>query len=178
MDGIYKNGELCLIPSNEREENMFNRINTVCNADKVIALKNGVRVMLLTNLDFDKGLINGSCGVVEEIDEDYVRVHFDNGITENIEKHDFEFYNNEILVAVRKQYPLRLAYGITIHKSQGMSLDKLVVDCSQIFEKGQVYVALSRIKTLNGLYLHNFNPKKVMVDEKVSEFYKNLQSQI
>lgn len=173
-DGIYKNGEICLNPENEREENMFRRINTVCNADKVIYLKNGVRVMLLTNLDFDKGLINGSCGVVEAIEDDCVKVRFDNGISERIEQHDFEFYNNETPVAVRKQYPLRLAYAITIHKSQGMSLDKLVVDCARIFEKGQVYVALSRIKTLNGLYLRNFNPLKVMVDEKVCEFYKTL----
>ena len=56
-----------------------------------------------------------------------------------------------------------------------MSLDKLVVDCSRIFEKGQAYVALSRIKTLNGLYLRNFNPAKVMVDNTVVEFYKNLK---
>lgn len=55
-----------------------------------------------------------------------------------------------------------------------MSLDKLVVDCTRIFEKGQAYVALSRIKTLNGLYLRNFNPAKVMTDEKVVEFYKTL----
>jgi hypothetical protein len=95
-------------------------------------------------------------------------------ITPNIEKHDFEFYNKDVLIAVRKQFPLRLAYGITIHKSQGMSLDKLAVDCSRIFEEGQAYVAISRIKTLEGLYLYNFTPKKVMVDGKVVEFYQNL----
>lgn len=79
------------------------------------------------------------------------------------------------MIAIRRQFPLRLAYGITIHKSQGMSLDKLVVDCSRIFEKGQAYVALSRIKTLDGLYLRNFNPAKVMVDDTVVEFYKTLK---
>ncbi len=173
-DGIYKGKELIETAQNERDENIFKRIDMVCNAEKNIALKLGVRVMLLTNLSFEDGLINGSCGVVEEINDDYVLVKFDNGVTSQITKHDFEFYNNEVLIAVRKQFPLRLAYGITIHKSQGMSLDKLVVDCSRIFEKGQAYVALSRIKTLEGLYLFNFNPQKVMVDEKVVDFYQTL----
>lgn len=173
-DGIYKGKELIKKAENERDENILKRIDVVCNAEKSIALKLGVRVMLLTNLSFEDGLINGSCGVVEEITDDYVLVEFDNGVTSQITKHDFEFYNNDVLIAVRKQFPLRLAYGITIHKSQGMSLDKLVVDCSRIFEKGQAYVAFSRIKTLDGLYLFNFNPQKVMVDEKVVDFYQTL----
>lgn len=173
-DVIYRNGEPIETPKTDSDFTILRRIDDVCNADKIISLKEGVRVMLLTNLDFDKGLINGSCGVVDEITDNYVRVLFDNGVISNVARHDFEFYNNEVLIAARKQFPLRLAYGITIHKSQGMSLDKLVVDCSRIFERGQIYVALSRIKTLAGLYLHGFNPNKVMVDEKVCEFYKHL----
>lgn len=175
IDGVYKGEKLVENPTNIREENILKRIDVVCSAEKSISLKIGVRVMLLINYDFEKGLINGSCGEVKEINEDYILVYFDNGQCAKITRHDFEFYNNEKLIALRKQFPLRLAYGITIHKSQGMSLDKLVVDCSRIFEKGQAYVALSRIKTLNGLYLHNFNPAKVMVDNTVVEFYKNLK---
>lgn len=174
IDGIYKGEELIEQPTNAREEHILKRIDVVCRAEKSISLKVNARVMLLINLDFDKGLINGSCGNVLEIDDDYIMILFDNGVTSKIKRHDFEFYNNEVLIAIRRQFPLRLAYGITIHKSQGMSLDKLVVDCSKIFEKGQAYVALSRIKTLEGLYLRNFNPYKVMVDEKVVEFYKTL----
>ena len=175
IDGVYKGEKLIENPTNLREENILKRIDVVCSAEKSISLKIGVRVMLLINYDFEKGLINGSCGEVKEISEDYILVYFDNGQCAKITRHDFEFYNNEKLIALRRQFPLRLAYGITIHKSQGMSLDKLVVDCSRIFEKGQAYVALSRIKTLNGLYLHNFNPAKVMVDNTVVEFYKNLK---
>lgn len=174
IDGVYKGEKLIENPTNLREENILKRIDVVCSAEKSISLKIGVRVMLLKNLDFDKGLINGSCGEVKEINDEYVLVYFDNGQSTKITRHDFEFYNNEKLIALRRQFPLRLAYGITIHKSQGMSLDKLVVDCSRIFEKGQAYVALSRIKTLNGLYLQNFNPAKVMTDEKVVEFYRTL----
>lgn len=99
----------------------------------------------------------------------------DNGQQSKIFKYDFEFYNNEKLTALRRQFPLRLAYGITIHKSQGMPLDKLFVDCSKIFEKGQAYAALSRIKTLNGLYIRSFSPAKVMTDDTAAEFYKNLK---
>ena len=175
FDGVYKGEKLVENPTNLREENILKRIDVVCSAEKSISLKIGVRVMLLINLDFEKGLINGSCGEVREINSDYILVYFDNGQSTKITRHDFEFYNNEKLIALRRQFPLRLAYGITIHKSQGMSLEKLVVDCSRIFEKGQAYVALSRIKTLNGLYLRNFNPAKVMVDNTVVEFYKNLK---
>ena len=56
-----------------------------------------------------------------------------------------------------------------------MTLDKLVVDCSRIFERGQAYVAMSRVKTLEGLYLKNFSKDKVMVDEKVADFYSHLE---
>ena len=143
-------------------------------ADKLISLKLGARVMLLINLNFEKGLINGSCGTILEIGYDYILIKFDNGVDEKIQRHEFEFYKNDKLIASRKQFPLCLAYGITIHKSQGMTLDKLFVDCTRIFEKGQIYVALSRIKTLNGLFLKNFNPNKVKVDNRVIEFYKQI----
>ena len=149
-------------------------IDKVCRVDKQIKLKVGARVMLMTNLDFEKCLINGSCGNVIGINRDCILVKFDNGVLEEIKKHEFEFYRNDVLIATRKQFPLRLAYGITIHKSQGMSLDKLVVDGHNIFAEGQVYVALSRIRTLNGLYLVNFEPEKIKVNEKVAEFYRKL----
>lgn len=175
IDGIYKGQKFVENPISEKDNNILKRIDVLCRAEKSISLKVNARVMLLINLDFDKGLINGSCGNVREIDENYVIVDFDNGVKSKITRHDFEFYNNDVLIAMRKQFPLRLAYAVTIHKSQGMSLDKLYVDCSRIFEKGQAYVALSRIKTLNGLYLRNFNPTKVMVDNKVVSFYESLK---
>ena len=138
-------------------------------------LKLGARVMLLMNMDFNKGLINGACGVIQKFNDKSIVIKFDNGIEAAIPQNTFEYYYNDRVVAQRIQYPLRLAYGITIHKSQGMTLDKLVVDCARIFERGQAYVAMSRVKTLNGLYLKNFEPTKVFVDSKVAKFYENLQ---
>ena len=70
------------------------------------------------------------------------------------------------------QYPLKLAYGITIHKSQGMTLENVVVDCNRIFEEGQAYVALSRVKKLEGLYLKGFSADKIKANQKVVDFYK------
>lgn len=147
-----------------------------CKAPSALELKEGCRVMLLKNLNFNKGLINGACGTVRELkkseDEEIILVQFDNGVEEVISKHVFEAYRDGEVVVSREQYPLRLAYGITIHKSQGMTLDKLIVDCNRIFECGQVYVALSRIKSLEGLYLKSFNPKKVWANEEVLKFYQ------
>lgn len=147
-----------------------------CKAPSALELKKGCKVMLLKNLNFNKGLINGACGTVLELDEDLIIVKFDNGVEEAIAKQTFEAYRDGEIVVSREQYPLRLAYGITIHKSQGMTLDKLIVDCSRIFECGQIYVALSRIKTLEGLYLKFFDPNKVVANKDVIEFYNSLRN--
>ncbi|MFA6989406.1 MAG: PIF1 family DEAD/DEAH box helicase [Candidatus Gastranaerophilaceae bacterium] len=145
-----------------------------CKAPQRLELKEGCKVMLLKNHNFAKCLINGSCGTVHEVRENSILVKFNNSIEELIPMHTFEYYRDGELVASRDQYPLRLAYGITIHKSQGMTLDELVVDCNKIFECGQAYVALSRIKTIEGLYLRSFHPNKVVVNEEVVNFYDSL----
>lgn len=157
-----------------------------CKAPCALELKEGCRVMLLKNLNFNKGLINGATGTIIELrknkegkveeDEEVILVQFDNGIEEVISKHIFEAYRDGEVVISREQYPLRLAYGITIHKSQGMTLDKLIVDCNRIFECGQAYVALSRIKSIDGLYLKSFNPQKVWANQEVLNFYQKLKS--
>ena len=77
-----------------------------------------------------------------------IDVLFDNGLRLNLEPIDFEYNQEGKPKIVRSQYPLRLAYGITIHKSQGMTFDTLVVNFSRIFDYGQAYVALSRARTL------------------------------
>ena len=150
-------------------------ILSYCKVEEKISLKVGSRVMLLVNLNFETGLINGSCGTVIEINNDDILIRFDNGINEHIQRYEFEFYKNDKLIATRKQFPLSLAYAITTHKSQGMTLDRLFVDFSRFFENGQTYVALSRVKTLEGLHISNFNPQKIKVDEKIVEFYKSLK---
>ena len=174
-DGAYRGSKLVTEGFTESENYILEIFSKNCRAEKEIALKLGARVMLLVNMDFNKGLINGACGVIQGFNQDTISIKFDNGIVSNIPKHKFEYYYNERVVAERMQYPLKLAYGITIHKSQGMTLDRLVVDCARIFERGQSYVAMSRVKTLEGLYLKNFEPEKVLVDNRVAEFYENIK---
>ena len=175
LDAVYRGNKAVYDNFTENEQYVLDIFGKNCRVEKNIALKLGARVMLLTNMDFNKGLINGSCGIITEFNESTITVKFDNGITYPVPKHTFEYYYHDKLAAERLQFPIRLAYGITIHKSQGMTLDKLVVDCSRIFEKGQAYVAISRVKTLEGLFLKSFSPDKVLVDEKVANFYEKLE---
>ena len=78
-----------------------------------------------------------------------------------------------------QQIPLVLSWAITTHKSQGLSIEKALIDIgSSIFEYGQTYVALSRVKSLEGLYLTKVNPSKIKAHPRVVEFYKQFKKQI
>ncbi len=181
-DKIHKKKEVIEVNKDNSQKSLskydlmtLEMFDKYCKAPQILELKEDCKVMLLKNHNFAKGLINGSCGIVLKIEENSILVKFDNGIEESISKNTFEYYREGELVSSRDQYPLRLAYGITIHKSQGMTLDELVVDCNRIFECGQAYVALSRIKTLAGLYLRSFNPNKIVVNEEVINFYDSIK---
>lgn len=162
----------------------INDLDKGCRAPKVLKLKIGCRVMLLKNINVKANLANGSCGEVVSIQEDAIEVHFDCGKNVCIYQEEFELIKAQghkatgasIKKIVRKQYPLRLAYGITIHKSQGMTFDELVVHCDKIFADGQAYVALSRTKSLQGLYPLCFDPNKVTINSAVADFYNSFNS--
>ena len=84
-----------------------------------------------------------------------------------------DFPDNNIEGLVYSYIPLKYAWAITIHKCQGMTLDLCVMDLGKdIFEAGQIYVALSRVKSLDGLYLIDFNPNKIITKTKVKQFYE------
>lgn len=119
-------------------------------------------------------LFHGSCGTVLELTNDYIKITFDNGVTTNIEPTEFEYIKEGLTKIRRTQYPLRLAYGITIHRSQGMTFDKLIVNFNRIFDYGQAYVALSRTRTAEGLIIKDFNPQKIIANKEVIEFYEEI----
>ena len=122
-------------------------------------------------IDVEKGLTNGSRGVVVNLSKDIVSVKFMNGMIFNIERHDFIYEEDDKILATRKQFPLQLAYCLTIHKCQGSTLDCAIIDIGySVFEKHMVYVALSRVRCLDGLYLKAFQPSKIKVDQKVMNF--------
>jgi ATP-dependent DNA helicase PIF1 len=100
-------------------------------------------------------------------------VCFDNGVSEIISKSEWELELDNAKV-ISSQLPLMLAYSITIHKSQSLSLDKAILDLADCFCNHMVYVALSRIKSLDGLFLKSFNPNKITVNKKLLDYVNNL----
>ena len=133
------------------------------------------QVMLIANAFPDQGLVNGSRGVIVDFcsQTELPIVEFVNGVRRLIGNHawpveDYEFVS-------RSQIPLRLGYSITVHKCQGSTLDAALVDVGTgIFEYGQAYVALSRVRSLDALYVHDFDPTAFRVHSKVKQFYEKL----
>lgn len=148
--------------------------NTPC--AQTIQLKKGVTVMCTYNIDMDNGICNGSQGVIIDVigDTPSTRtpiVKFHNGKVIPIPK---QYWQSEEYPCIAVgQIPLCLAYALTIHKMQGTTLTMAEIDIGRtVFEYGQIYVALSRIKSLDGLYILNFHPHKIKANPKVIAFYK------
>lgn len=156
--------------------------------EKTVKLKVGALVMCTVNMDVDKGICNGSQGVVigyseansVNLPEDVVRkttgpliipvVQFSNGVVMKVAPHQRQ--SEEYPCIVVSQIPLCLAWALTIHKIQGATLDMAEMDIGRsIFAEGQSYVALSRVKTLDGLFLSEFNSTKIKANPLVVEFY-------
>ncbi len=146
---------------------------------KDLKLAIGCQVVLLINMDTDLGLVNGARGIVTGFSSsnDPI-VKFNNGEIKIIEKYNWIYEENENQLIERIQYPLKLAWAISIHKSQGMSMDLVEIDIGEsIFEYGQSYVALSRVKTLEGLYISKFQPKNIKINPLVKDYYNKLSNE-
>jgi ATP-dependent DNA helicase PIF1 len=140
---------------------------------ETLTLKKGAKVMLIVNLSLDEGLVNGSQGTVVELDKENVTVQFVNGMRRKIGYYIWKSEEDETLQI--QMLPFILCWAISIHKIQGATLDVIDVDIgNQIFESGQAYVALSRVKTLDGLYISEFNMSKIKVHPDVKTFYETL----
>ena len=156
-----------------------------------LKLKEGAQVMFVKN-DFKKRWVNGTIGKVHSLDDESIKVE----IVDNNKKyvysvgqetweikrykvnHETKSIDTEI-VGSFTQYPLKLAWAVTIHKSQGLTFDKVVINLgSGAFSHGQAYVALSRCKTLDGIVLSTkIHPSDVIVDQRVKEYYKNKEEE-
>ena len=147
--------------------------------DEKLVLKVGAQVMCVANIDMEGPypIVNGSQGIVVEFVKDLPLVQFRDGQKRIIGKHR---WSSETIESVGvQQIPLIHAWAITIHKAQGVTLELAQIDAgSNIFECGQTYVALSRVKSLEGLYLTALNPGKIKVNKKVQEFYSNLNHKV
>jgi hypothetical protein len=139
-----------------------------CLSPEKLELKVGAKVMFTKN-NPDKGFVNGTTGTILEFKYDIPRVQVASGMVIDVEPMDWSVQDQGKILASITQIPLRLAWAITIHKSQGMSLDAAIMDLSQVFEYGQGYVALSRVRTLSGLHVIGYNDRALQVHPRVQE---------
>lgn len=169
-----------------------------CLAPSELILKEGCQVMLLANLDVAAGLVNGSLGHVvafeietESAETDAFKtpeivpvVKFLNGLqmqiprrmwkVEDYTKIDRNTDRHPVL-AWFEQFPLKVAYALTIHKTQGLTLDAAKIYLDKCFAPGQAYVALSRVKSLDGLFIESGNRHSIKTSKKALEFYEREQ---
>ncbi len=154
--------------------NIEDRIKKSCNAPTVVQLCKGAQVMLLYNLDIEMKLVNGSRGVVVDFIDDFPVVKFLNGESRLICNHAWSITDKNKTIVTIEQIPLRVAYAVTVHKCQGITIDLAEIDLKGFFEYGQAYVALSRVRTLNGLSLRNFDKSYIKAHPRVVKYYKNI----
>lgn len=150
---------------------------------KTIVIKIGAKIMIRRNIDVSIGLINGTIAHVISVTRDLdtreiksLTIALASGTEYTIDRVStkFEIMNGAFIH--RDQFPVSLSYGITIHKSQGLTLNNVVMDIgSTLFTCGQAYVALSRVRSLEGLHLINFNPQSIKVQELALIEYNRLR---
>ncbi|SMB81425.1 Helicase [Pasteurella testudinis DSM 23072] len=151
-------------------------------ADECIELKLGAQVMFTKN-DRNRCYVNGTMGRVTDLSDHHIIVTTDRGISIDVPKErwdniDYSIKDGEVVedvIGYYEQYPLRLAFAITIHKSQGLTFSQIAVDAKDAFVPGQVYVALSRCRTLDGIIIKTpISPETIRTDNRV-DVYINKQ---
>jgi len=157
--------------------------------DYQLVLKVGARVMFVKNDQSGEGrYFNGKIGTVKSLDKDEIVVQFDDD-TESVKVERYLWENKrfslnettreieENIIGTFSHFPLKLAWAVTVHKSQGLTFDKAVIDLSSAFAPGQVYVALSRLRTIGGLLLSTkLRPNDLNIDSFVSRYTRQKAS--
>ena len=176
---ITKNDRIKRLEFTDKDIQMeldFLASNLMC--EKEMKLKIGSQVMCIINVKSEQGdvlICNGSQGIIKEFCSftGAPKVKYNNGIEMLLSSNVWP--SDNIPGIGVSQIPLILAWALTIHKSQGATMDAAEIDVgSGIFECGQTYVALSRVKSLDGLYLTSFDAQKIRVNKKVKEYYESL----
>lgn len=185
---IKEHYELPLLTKQEKEKRKLfdnkdieielNYMKSNLNCDTELKLKVGAQVMCIVNMELPSGetLCNGTRGIIVRINDKNIPIVKFNNIKETIM--GYYIWESENIPGIGiSQIPLILAWALTIHKSQGSTLEVAEIDVgSGIFECGQSYVALSRVKSLEGLFLTSFDPTKIRVHKKVQDFYEKLNN--
>lgn len=155
-------------------KNLVETLKKSCLAPETLRLKLGAKVMFIKN-NFEAGYVNGTLGTVADLGTERIKVRTLSGSLIEVERASWQIEEEGRVLAELSQYPLRLAWAITVHKSQGMSLDAAEIDLGRSFERGMGYVALSRVRSLSGLHLTGLNALALKVSDEVLDFDKKLR---
>ncbi|XP_038179827.1 ATP-dependent DNA helicase PIF1 [Arvicola amphibius] len=171
-------GEVHSFEAIDSDPELSRTLDAQCPVSRVLQLKLGAQVMLVKNLSVSRGLVNGARGVVVGFESEgrgLPQVRFLCGVTEVIRTDRWTVQVTGGQFLSRQQLPLQLAWAMSIHKSQGMSLDCVEISLGRVFASGQAYVALSRARSLQGLRVLDFDPTVVRCDSRVLHFYATLR---
>lgn len=158
------------------KENLIETLKKSCLAPETLILKLGAEVMFVKN-SFDQGYVNGTRGTVIDFTvSNQPVVKLLNGKEITVDPETWAIDDHGKIIASITQMPLRHAWAITVHKSQGMSLDAAVIDLSRAFAFGMGYVALSRVRTLAGLHLVGFSQSALVIDPRILKMDQQLQN--
>lgn len=179
---FYNEKKLAEIPHEEKifeaiffgEERFVQSLKKASPVPETLKLKKGCRVIFLKN-DPQKRWVNGTRGIITEMDLNQLTIKKDYGREVTVEKDTFSLLDSEGQIKASViQFPLNLAYATTIHKSQGATLDELWCDLGSLWEPGHAYVALSRLREPSGLHIVRWSPRSIIVDPQVVQFYQKI----
>ncbi|MDB4940318.1 MAG: ATPase [Candidatus Doudnabacteria bacterium] len=163
------------VMTNTGRSSLVDTLKKGCLSPEQLYLKVGAVVMFTKN-NPQAGYANGTLGVVRDLSEGFPLVEIRGGKRVVVTPQDWKSEEGGKLRAMVSQLPLRLAWAITIHKSQGMSMDAAAIDLSDVFEYGQGYVAISRVRRLSGLHLFGINEKAFQVHPEILQEDSNFKS--
>lgn len=156
------------------EKSVAKALMASCLAPEKLELKTGALVMFVQN-NYSKGYVNGTLGEVVDFDNDGMPIiETQSGKTINAVQASWRVEDGDEVIAEIAQLPIRLAWAITVHKSQGMTLDAAHIDLTKSFIPGMGYVALSRVRRLDTLSLQGINQRALQVDQRVIEINAQL----
>ncbi|XP_014665811.1 PREDICTED: ATP-dependent DNA helicase PIF1-like [Priapulus caudatus] len=173
-------GTLRKFEATDSDPSLMKHMDKMCPVPQQLHLTEGTQVMLAKNVDVPCGLVNGARGVVTGFDKSrdgLPIVKFLCGVEQSVKAERWSCKAGGGFLLTRRQIPLKLAWAISIHKSQGMTLDCVEMSLSRVFESGQAYVALSRASSMQGLRVLDFEPTCVRANPQVVQFYQKLRKE-